>query len=111
MREAWRDTVFVKKRWNLQEEELVEIVFERILIPYWKRPDGFYLPLSYEISFAEEGCAYHRWMNMWYPCNENNRRTITEAEIRKELDAHYIWFKQHDIDDAESEGKVPLGSK
>ncbi|SEL93039.1 hypothetical protein SAMN04489760_10125 [Syntrophus gentianae] len=105
MDEEWRDKAFVKNRWNLQEEDLVGIVFKRILIPCWKRPDGVYVPLSYEIPSPEEGCAYHRWMNAWYPCNENNTRDITEADIRKELDSHYIWFRQCDLEEAEEAGK------
>jgi hypothetical protein len=106
MSDEWRDKIFVKKRWNVTEEELAEIVSKQILIPYWKRPDGVYMPLSYEISPSEEGCAYHRWMNVWYPCDANKTRTITEFEIRNELNSHYIWFKQSDIDSAECKGKV-----
>jgi len=110
MHEEWRDKVFVKRRWNVHEEELVEIVSKRILIPYWKGPDGVYMPLSYEVSSSEEECAYHRWMNMWYPCNESQTRAITEVEIRNELNTNYIWFKQHDIDNAEYEGKITLAA-
>jgi len=106
MDQEWRDKLFVKARWALQEEELVQIVLKRILIPYWKRPDGVYMPLSYEISPREEGCAYHRWMNTWYPCDGNETRAVTEADIRRELESNDIWFKQHDIDDAEHNGKV-----
>jgi hypothetical protein len=104
----WRDKVFVKKRWNLDDDELVDVVFKKILIPYWKRPDGVYMPLSYEISSSEEGCAYHRWMNVWYQCNENKTRAISVVEIGKELDSDYIWFKQNDIDNAECKGKLKL---
>lgn len=105
----WRDKAFVKKRWNVDEDELVGIVLARILIPYWKRPDGVYMPLAYEISPAEEGCAYHRWMNVWYPCNP--ARSITEAEVRNELNAPDLWFRLLDIERAEDEGKVPAAGR
>ncbi len=104
MPEQWRDKAFVKKRWNIGEDELVKLVLDRILIPYWKRPDGVYMPLAYEISPAEEGCAYHRWMNAWYPCNPT--RSINEAEVRNELNSPDLWFRQLDIEQAEEEGKV-----
>ena len=111
MEEEWRDKAFVKTRWSLRDEDLVGIIFKRILIPYWKRPDGVYMPLSYEISSSEEECAYHRWMNIWCQ-SDDNKRAITEAEISNELKTDYIWFKQHDIEKTESEGKnVPFFAK
>jgi hypothetical protein len=106
MESEWRDKDFLKNRWNLREEELVELVFRRIVAPYWKRPDGVYMPLSHEISSQEEGCAYHRWMNAWHACHDV--RTITETDIMRELDTLYIWFRWRDIHEAEQAGTVPL---
>ena len=105
MESEWRDKDFLKNRWNLREEELVELVFRRIVTPCWKRPDGVYMPLSHEISSQEEGCAYHRWMNVWHSCHDV--RAITETDIRRELDTLYTWFRWSDIHEAEQEGKVP----
>lgn len=100
MPEEWCDKAFVKKRLQLNEEELGKVVFERMLTPYWKRPDGVYMPLSCEISPAEEGCDYHRWMNTCFP-DDDHKRALTEREILKELNNPYIWFRQRDLDRAE----------
>jgi hypothetical protein len=112
--ELWIDKLTLKKRLEIVETGLVELVWQHILTPYMKHTDGKYYPLQFkrEISFYREEPHPSLWMEDRLVRVKHYRLVDkTKEEIAEELKTTFIWFRQIDIDDAEYEGRINFPKK
>ena len=110
MEDRWINIVTLKILLGIKEAELVELVLQKIITPYYKHTDGKYYPMPFKTKYYSQEWRDNYITGRPYRYNVENYRDPTKEEIAGQLKI-CIWFRQIEIDDAIYEGKLILPEK
>jgi hypothetical protein len=105
--EQWIHKVTVKKSLKITEQQLVELVSQRILTPHLKHTNGKYLPMPFILEKNTQEWRVNRWFDKTIPVTHRQYVDITKEQIAEGL-KRCLWFNQIEFDDAIYERKVNL---